>query len=164
MINIVKVDNKKEQKRFINFPIKLYDGNKYYVPLLYSSEKEIFKTTYPYNKVCETIFFNAYLDGLHVGRIQGIIQTPANEKWNQKRVRFTRFDSIDNQEVANALFDAVIKWAKEKGMNEFVGPLGYSDLEREGLLIEGFDQLQTYEEQYNFEYYQRLIENYGFVN
>ena len=77
-------------------------------------------------------------------------------------VRFTRFDAIDNQEVANGLFDGVKSWAKERGMEEFVGPLGYSDLEREGLLIEGFEELQTFEEQYNYPYYQRLIENYGF--
>jgi hypothetical protein len=97
-----------------------------------------------------------------VGRISGIIQHASNKKENTKRVRFTRFDSIDNQEVANALFSRVEKWAKEKGMDTVVGPLGFSDLEREGLLIEGFDQLSTFEEQYNYDYYQRLIETYGF--
>lgn len=162
MIQIRKVETKREQKEFIDFPIKLYKGNKYYVPMLRMGEKDLFKDSLPYNKVCDVCFFNAYMDGKIVGRIQGIIQTPANEKWGQKRVRFTRFDAIDNQEVANGLFDGVKSWAKERGMEEFVGPLGYSDLEREGLLIEGFEELQTFEEQYNYPYYQRLIENYGF--
>ena len=162
MIIIKEVKTKKDIKAFINFPLKLYKENEYFVPVLYGGEKNIFKKDYPFNKVCDTCFYLAYLDDKLVGRIQGIIQRPANEKWNQRRVRFTRFDCIDNQEVANALFNEVVKWAKDKGMNEFVGPLGYSDLEREGLLIEGFDQPQTYEEQYNYPYYQKLIENYGF--
>lgn len=162
MITVKRVETARERKNFINFPLKLYKGNEYFVPMLYAGEKTIFKDTYAYNKVCDVVFFNAYKDGQMAGRIQGIIQTKANEKWNQKRIRFTRFDSINDQEVANALFDAVVKWGKEKGMEEFVGPLGYSDLEREGLLIEGFDQLQTYEEQYNYDYYQTLISNYGF--
>ena len=98
-----------------------------------------------------------------VGRISGILQKASNEKWKQKRVRFTRFDAIDDQEVADALFNAVEKWAKEKGMCEVVGPLGFSDLEREGLLIEGFEEIATFEEQYNYSYYQKLIENNGYV-
>lgn len=163
MIEIREVKTKKEIRDFINFPLDLYKGNKYFVPLLYSGEKAIFKDSLPYNKVCDVCFFNAYSNNKIVGRIQGIIQRPANEKWGQKRVRFTRFDAIDDQEVANKLFDSVKEWAKEKGMEEFVGPLGYSDLEREGLLIEGFEELQTFEEQYNYPYYQRLIENYGFT-
>ena len=163
MVTIKKVETSREIRDFINFPLKLYKGNEYYVPMLYSGEKNIFKKDYPFNKVCDTCFFLAYEDGKVVGRIQGIIQNPANEKWNQKRVRFTRFDCINNQEVANMLFDSVVSWAKEKGMTEFVGPLGYSDLEREGLLVEGFDQPQTFEEQYNYEYYQHLIEGYGFA-
>lgn len=162
MLVIKEVKTKKEIRDFINFPNKLYKGNQYFVPMITLGERDIFKASHPYNKVCDVVFYNAYLDNEIVGRIQGIIQTTANEKWNQKRVRFTRFDSIDNQEVANGLFDAVTKWAKDKGMEEFVGPLGYSDLEREGLLVEGFEELQTYEEQYNFSYYQKLIENYGF--
>ena len=163
MVTIKKVETRKDIRDFINFPLKLYKGNEYFVPMFYGGEKNIFKKDYPFNKVCDTCFFLAYEDGKVVGRIQGIIQTPANEKWNQRRVRFTRFDCINNQEVANMLFDSVVSWAKDKGMSEFVGPLGYSDLEREGLLIEGFDQPQTYEEQYNFPYYQELIEGYGFT-
>jgi hypothetical protein len=122
----------------------------------------MFKKDYYYNDQSKSIFFLAYMNDKIVGRIQGIIQFAANQKYNQKRVRFTRFDSINNQEVANLLFSTVEKWAKDKGMDTIVGPLGFSDLEREGLLIEGFDQLSTFEEQYNYDYYQNLIANYGF--
>ncbi len=163
MITIKEVKNKKDIKDFIEFPLNLYKDCPYFVPPLYSSEKSLFKTNNIYCDQCESVYYNAYMDGKIVGRISGIIQKVANEKYNQKRVRFTRFDSIDDQEVANLLFSTVEKWAKEKGMTEIVGPLGFSDLEREGLLVEGFDQLSTFEEQYNYEYYKKLIENYGFI-
>lgn len=163
MLEIKKVSTLKERRDFLNFPLKLYDGNKCFVPPLYADEKKIFRKNYVYNETCDVVFYIAYRDNKVVGRISGIIQRSANEKWGQKRVRFTRFDAIDDQEVANSLFDAVTAWAKEKGMTEIVGPLGYSDLEREGLLIEGFDELSTFEEQYNYQYYQKLIENYGFT-
>lgn len=163
MLEIREVKTKKEQKRFVEYPNKLYKGNPNYVPPLYMDEMKMFKKGFIYMDTCEHVFFNAYLDGMQVGRISGIIQKASNEKHSEKRVRFTRFDSINDQKVANALFDAVAKWAKERGMDTICGPLNYSDLEREGLLIEGFDQLSTFEEQYNYEYYQHLIENYGFA-
>ena len=163
MYRIIEVKSKKDIKRFIRFPLDLYKDNPYYVPMLIGDEKKIFKKDYIYNNTCETIFFLCVDEKEKVvGRIEGIIQNAANEKWQQKRVRFTRFDAINEQEVANLLFTAVIDWAKKYDITEIVGPLGYSDLEREGLLIEGFDKYQTYEEQYNFDYYQKLIENFGF--
>ena len=162
MIKVVEVKTKKEIKRFINFPIKLYKGNKYFVPPLYMDEMKMFKPDYTYYDQAEAICFNAYKDDKMVGRIQGIIQRAANSKYNQKRVRFTRFDAIEDDEVTKALFDAVANWAKNKGMDEMVGPLSFSDLEREGLLIEGFEEPQTFEEQYNYPYYQKLLEAYGF--
>ena len=162
MLEVKEVKTKKEQKQFLDFPLKLYKGNKCFVPPLYADERQIFKKNYVYYETSEAVYYNAYKDGVMVGRISGILQKASNEKWKQNRVRFTRFDSIDDQEVANALFNAVEKWAKEKGMNEVVGPLGFSDLEREGLLIEGFDEIATFEEQYNFAYYQKLIENLGY--
>ncbi len=163
MIEVQEIKTKKQQKEFLEFPLKLYKDNLYFVPPLYSDEKKIFRNDYVYYDTCEAVYFGAYKDGKIVGRISGILQKSSNEKWNQKRVRFTRFDCIDSQEVADALFDAVENWAREKGMQEVVGPLGFSDLEREGLLIEGFDELSTFEEQYNFPYYQKLIENKGYV-
>ena len=163
MFIVKEVTTKKQQRQFVDFPIKLYKGCPYFVPPLYGDEMAMFKKDYHYYDQAESVFFNAYDENNKmVGRIQGILQNASNEKWNQKRVRFTRFDSIDNQEVANLLFQAVEKWAKNKGMEEVVGPLGFSDLEREGLLIEGFDEVSTFEEQYNYSYYPKLIENLGY--
>lgn len=163
MIEIREVKTRKEIKRFIEFPLNLYKGNPYFVPPLYMDEKAIFKPDFAYADQTECVYYNAYKDGKIVGRISGIIQLAANKKYNQKRVRFTRFDSIDDYEVAASLFDAVTSWAKERGMTEIVGPLGFSDLEREGLLVEGFNHISTFEEQYNYPYYKDLIEKYGFV-
>ncbi len=161
-IEVLEVKTKKQIREFIEFPLKLYKDNPYFVPPLYSDEKKMFKKNYVYADQAEWVCFNAYKDGKTVGRIQAILQKAANKKWGQNRVRFTRFDAIDEQAVANALFEAVENYAREKGMDEVVGPLGFSDLEREGLLIEGFDWLNTFEEQYNYPYYQGLIENLGY--
>lgn len=162
MIQVKEVKTKREQRAFLNFPLKLYEGNPYFVPPLYIDEKKIFRKDYVYYDQSEAVYYLAYREGKIVGRISAILQRVSNEKWGQKRVRFTRFDCIDDQEVASALFAAAENWAKERGMEEVVGPLGFSDLEREGLLIEGFDELSTFEEQYNFPYYQKLIENCGY--
>jgi GNAT superfamily N-acetyltransferase len=162
MIKIKRVETKKEQKQFIDFPLELYKGNPYYVPPLYGDEKKMFQDGFIYNETCDIICFLAYEDGKVVGRIQGIIQKDANKKNNEKRVRFDRFDALDRQEIADALFRAVEQWAISKGMDTACGPLGFSDLEREGLLIDGFDHIATFEEQYNYPYYQKLIENCGY--
>lgn len=162
MVEIVEVKTRKQQKQFVDFPLKLYKNCKYFAPPIYGDEMAVFKKNYMYYDQSEAVYYLAYVDGKVVGRISGILQKASNEKWGQHRVRFTRFDAIDDQEVASALFAAVEKWAKEKGMTEVVGPLGFSDWEREGLLIEGFDYMSTFEEQYNYPYYQRLIENCGY--
>ena len=162
MVKIKEVKTKKAVKEFIEFPLRLYKNNPYFVPPLYGDEKALFKKETVYSEQAESVFYIAEKDGKIVGRIQGILQRVSNEKWQQKRVRFTRFDSLDNQEIADALFSAVENWAREKGMTEVVGPLGYSDLDREGLLVEGFDQIATFEEQYNYAYYPALLENAGY--
>ena len=159
---IKEVKSKKEQRLFVEFPNKLYKGNKYYVPPIYMDEIKIFRKDYVYYDTSDAWYFLAYKDNKVVGRISAIHQKTSNKKWKQKRLRFTRFDCIDDQEVANALFDRISEIAKELGLDELVGPLGFSDLEREGLLIEGFEWENTYEEQYNYPYYQKLLENYGF--
>ncbi|MBP3729505.1 MAG: N-acetyltransferase [Lachnospiraceae bacterium] len=123
---------------------------------------KMFRKNYVYYDTSEAVYFLAYRDGEVVGRISGILQKAANEKWKQKRVRFTRFDSIHDKEVARALFAAVEDWAREKGMEEVVGPLGFNDMEREGMLIEGFEHLATFEEQYNYDYYLSLLEECGY--
>ncbi|MCQ2413541.1 MAG: GNAT family N-acetyltransferase [Clostridia bacterium] len=162
MVNVVEVKTKKQQKEFLNFPLRMYKNNPYFVPPLYADEAKIFRKDYVYYDTSEAVYFLAERDGKTVGRISGILQRSSNEKWDQKRVRFTRFDCIDDAEVAKALFDAVENFAKERGMTEVVGPLGFSDLEREGLLIDGFEELSTFEEQYNFPYYGKLIEACGY--
>ena len=162
MITVRQVTTKKQQKEFLDFPLKLYRGCPYFVPPLYGDEKKMFRPDYVYYDTCESVFYNAYRDGQMVGRIQGILQKAHNEKTGEKRIRFTRFDAIDDQAVADALFAALESWGREKGMDIVCGPLGFSDLEREGLLIEGFDELATFEEQYNYDYYGRLIEGCGY--
>lgn len=162
MIEIQTVRTKKQQKEFLEFPLKMYRNNPFFVPPLYGDEKKIFRPDFVYNDTCKSEYFLAVKDGVTVGRISAIIQNASNEKTGEKRVRFTRFDSIDDKEVAKALFDAVEDFARSNGMDTVCGPLGYSDLEREGLLIEGFDELSTFEEQYNAEYYGSLVEECGY--
>ncbi len=162
MVIVQQVKTKKQQRAFVRFPLKLYKGNPNFVPPLYGDELAVFKKDYHYNEVAEATYFLAYRNGKIVGRISAILHRTANEKWKQRRVRFTRFDCINDEQVAKALFSAVEKWAHDRGMSEVVGPLGFSDLEREGLLIEGFEELSTFEEQYNYPYYQKLIEACGY--
>jgi hypothetical protein len=143
--------------------LRIYKNNPYFVPPFYADEINLFTPKNIYFKTCASSFFLAKRGNKTVGRIQGIVQKQYNEIRGTLQARFTRFDCEDNAETAKALFEAVEKWAQEQGMNEMVGPLGYSDLEREGLLIEGFDYLATFEEQYNYPYYAGLIENCGYV-
>ncbi len=163
MLHIIEVKTKKQRREFVRYPLRLYKGNPWFVPPLYSDEMKMFTPKNVYYKTCDSVFFLAERDGETVGRIQGIVQKQYNKLHNATQARFTRFDCEDNPETAKALFSAVEEWAKNRGMTEMVGPLGYSDLEREGLLIEGFDYLSTFEEQYNYEYYPPLVEACGYV-
>lgn len=162
MVIIREVRTKAEQTAFLRFPLDLYRNEPNFVPPLYGDEKKIFRRDFTYRDTCETGCWLAYRDGKVVGRISAILQKASNEKRGEKRVRFTRFDAIDDLEVAKALFDAVESFARARGMDTVCGPLGYSDLEREGLLVEGFDQLSTFEEQYNADWYPGLIERCGY--
>lgn len=163
MIKIKEVKTSKDKKAFLDFPYSLYKKNPCYTPPLYSDEKKIFGKKNAYYDTCESIYFLAVDENDKVvGRISGTIQHASNLKTGERRVRFNRFDAIDNQAVADALFKAVEDWAVGRGYDTVCGPLGFSDLEREGLLIEGFDQTNTFEEQYNFPYYAKLIENCGY--
>jgi hypothetical protein len=161
MVSVKEVKTKKDIKEFIEFPLRLYKGVWNFTPPLYSDEKKLILAGGKPEEG-ESRFFIAERDGKTVGRIHALIQRNYNELHSVKCARFTRFDSIDDPEVSTALFDAAAGWAKSLGMTELVGPLGFSDLDREGLLIEGFDEDSTFEEQYSFDYYPRLIEDYGF--
>ncbi len=160
MVNIRQVKGSRDIREFIEFPLRLYRGCEYFVPPLYSDEKKLLLSG-GNSDVFSSVFFLAERDGKTVGRIQGIIQKQYNELHGCGQVRFTRFDSIDDTEVSGALFAAVEAWGAEQGMTELCGPLGYSDLDREGLLVEGFDENSTFEEQYNYEYYGALVEAAG---
>ena len=161
MLTVTEVKSNKDIKEFINFPLRLYKKCEFFVPPMYQDEKKLLKTG-GNSETAESVFYIAKKDGKTVGRIQGIIQKQYNQMHSEKRVRFTRFDAIDDGEVARALFNAVEKWAQNNGMDTVCGPLGFSDLDREGLLIDGFNENSTFEEQYNYEYYSRLIENLGY--
>ena len=107
MVTVLEAKTKKQQKEFLQFPLKMYKNNPNFVPPLYGDEKKMFRSDYVYYDTCDAVYYNAYRDGVMVGRISGILQKASNEKTGEKRVRFTRFDSIDDQEVASALFGAV---------------------------------------------------------
>lgn len=162
MIEVREVKSKKEQRMFINFHTKMYKGNKAWCPPMKMDEVKIFKKNYPYLDTAEAKYWIALKDGKMVGRISAIWQKAANEKWGQKRIRFTRFDSIEDQEVADALLNTAEEYARSIGMSEVAGPLGFNDLEREGLLVEGFEWLNTFEEEYNYPYYEKLLLNHGY--
>ena len=162
MLTVKCVSTPREIKEFIEFPLRLYKNCRYFVPPLYSDEKKMLKSG-GCSDIAESVFYLAIRDGKTVGRIQGIIQKQYNEIHNVSQVRFTRFDAIDDSEVANVLLSAVEKWGMEKGMTEICGPLGFNDLDREGLLVEGFEENSTFEEQYNYQYYAKLIEKSGYV-
>ena len=162
MIEVQEVKTRAQQKHFLDFPLDLYKGCPYYVPPLYADEKKMFQKDFVYNGSCEWTCFVAFEDGTPVGRIQCIIQKDANAKNGEKRCRFTRFDVVDKLEVSKALFTAAEDWARSKGMDTVVGPLSFSDLEREGMLIDGFDQVATFEANYNFPYYMQHLEALGY--
>ena len=162
MIEVREVKSKQEQKVFLNFALDLYKGNPYFVPPLYADERKMFRKDYVYRDSCEWTFFVAYKDGVPAGRIQCIIQKDANAKNGEKRCRFCRFDAIDDLEVSRALFATAEEWARAKGMDTVVGPLNFSDLEREGMLVEGFEEPATFEENYNFSYYKDHVEALGY--
>lgn len=163
-VEIKEVTTKKELKQFVKFGIDLYKGNPYHVPGLIEEEMmTLDKDKNPAFEVCDAILFLAYREGKIVGRIVGIINHGSNKAWEEKRARFGFVEFIDDAEVVDALFDVVIRWAKSKGMNELHGPLGFTDMDHEGMLVEGFDQLGTMATIYNYPYYPKHMERMGFV-
>lgn len=162
-ILIKKVSNKKDLKRFIRFNYELYKNNPYSVPDLYDDMVGTFSTEKNAAfEFCEADYFLAYKDDKLVGRVAAIINRRANETWNKKEVRFGWIDFVDDPEVSKALLDTVEAWGKERGMEAIVGPLGFTDLDAEGMLVEGFDQLSTMSTIYNYPYYPQHMERLGF--
>jgi GNAT superfamily N-acetyltransferase len=161
-VEIKKVESKKDLKKFIDFHYDLYAGNPYDAPTLFLDEMN---TLSPDKNVafdfCEAAYFLAYKDGKVAGRIAAIINKRANEKFGKKDLRFGWIDFIDDLEVSKALFKAAEDWGRGKGMTSIVGPLGFTDLDPEGMLIMGFDKLNTMETIYNYDYYPKHMEAMG---
>lgn len=163
-VEIKKVTSHKDLKRFIRFNYEFYKDNPYSVPDLYD---DMLNTFSPGKNAafefCEADYFLAYRDGKIVGRVAAIINRRANEQWHKQSVRFGWIDFIDDEEVSRALIDTVKSWGRERGMTEIEGPLGFTDMDAEGMLIEGFDQLSTMATIYNYPYYPHHMERLGMV-
>ena len=158
-ISIKRVTNRKELEQFVQFYYDLYRGNDCAVPFLYSDEMDTLrKDKNPSFECCDAEYFMAFKDGKMVGRVAGIINHRANERWDRKQVRFGWFDFVDDTEVSEALLKAVEDWGRGQGMTEIAGPLGFIDTDREGMLVDGFDQLSTMYVNYNYPYYPQHME------
>lgn len=163
-VSIKKVSSRRDLEKFIRFNYKMYKHNPYSVPDLYDDMLNTFnKKKNAAFEFCDADYFLAYKDDKLVGRVAAIINNRANEKWNTKTVRFGWIDFIDDLEVSKALIDTVIEWGKERGMDTINGPLGFTDFDAEGMLVEGYDQLSTMATIYNFPYYITHMEKLGFV-
>lgn len=162
-VNIVKVTTKKQLKSFIRFNCELYKGNPYFVPDLYEDMcVTLNKQKNAAFEFCDADYFLAYKGDEIVGRVAAIINNKANEKWGTRAVRFGWIDFIDDEEVSAKLMEAVENWGRERGMHEVHGPLGFTDFDPEGLLIEGFDRVSTMATIYNYPYYSQHLERLGY--
>ena len=163
-ITIQEVDSRRTLKQFVKFPFKLFAGNKYWVPPLISGEMQTLrKDVNPAFDYCEAKYWLAFKNGEIVGRIAGIINHRSIEKWRQRLVRIGWVDFVNDMDVSGALFETVENWAKERGMDGTHGPLGFTDMDNEGLLVEGFDKLPTIANIYNYPYYIDHFEKYGYA-
>jgi hypothetical protein len=162
MVDIKEVSNRKELKEFIRFPLKLYKDNPYYVPDLVSDEFYMLQPTNPAFEHCDVKLFLAYKNGKVAGRIGAMVNRKANEKYGNKRMRFTRVDFIDDPEVSSALFKAAEDYGRKMGMTEIQGPIGFQDLDKQGMLVEGFDRLGNMPAIYNAAYYKDHMEKLGY--
>ena len=161
-LEIKEITTRKELKQFIEFTNTLYRECEYYCPPLFFDEMNCFdKEKNPALEVCDYKLWMAYRDGKAVGRIAGVVNYKANEKWGYKNARFGWFDFIDDLEVSKALLDKVAEWGKEKGMTAINGPVGFTDFDHQGLLLEGYEYLAPMASLYNFPYYVKHFDAYG---
>ncbi|MBQ7195708.1 MAG: N-acetyltransferase [Bacteroidales bacterium] len=162
-VTIQRVADKKALKTFVDYPNKLYKGNPYFVPALFEDEIDTLDMNEnPAAAFCKSELYLAYKDGELVGRVAAIINTRANEKWSHDEVRFGWIDFIDDPEVSKALIGAVEDFGRRNGMKTITGPLGFTDFDPEGMLIEGFEELSTQALIYNYPYYPVHLEALGF--
>ena len=161
-IDIKKVTNRQELKHFIQFYYDLYRDCPQAVPFLYSEEMNTLRNDRNAAfECCEADYFIAYRNAKPVGRVAAIINRRANERWQRQQVRFGWFDFVDDPAVSQALLAAVEQWGRERGMTEMAGPLGFTDMDREGMLIEGYDRDATMYINYNYPYYPQHMEQMG---
>lgn len=162
-LRIVRVTSKSLLRDFVEYPVKLYKDSPYYCPPLIDGDMDsLTKGKNPTLEHCDHVCYLAYRGDRIVGRIAGIINHNCNERWHQNRARFGFFDFEDDEEVVNMLIDAVTRWANDFECDELVGPLGFTDMDREGMLIEGFSQVATFVENYNYPYYAKHMDRLGF--
>jgi hypothetical protein len=162
-IDIVKLKTKSDYKEFAKLPFEIYKGNKYWVPPIIKDEiKSLDPKQNPAMEYCDSQFWLAKKGGKTVGRIGAIIHPTYNEKVGEKLGRFSRLEFIDDKDVFKALMDTAIDWLKERGMEKAHGPLGFSNLDTQGMLIEGFDHLASVASVYHMDYYKKHLEAYGF--
>ncbi|MBR4809891.1 MAG: N-acetyltransferase [Bacteroidales bacterium] len=162
-LEIRQVKTRCELRRFVNFPETLYKDNPYYVPpLVFDQMDTLDQKKGAAQEFCDSELWMAYKDGKPVGRIAAIVNYKANEQWNHKEVRFGWFDFTDDPEVSSALMEKVYEFGRKHGMESVVGPLGFTDFDPEGMLIEGFDRLNTMALIYNYPYYNEHMERMGF--
>lgn len=162
-IIIKQVTSKRDLRKFVDFPNKLYKGNEYFVPKLFSDEMTTFnKKKNPCYSFSEASLYLAYKDGKLAGRVAAIINHKANQIWNHKEVRYGWIDFIEDVDVARALMQTVEEYGRSRGMDTISGPLGFTDFDPEGMLIDGYDKLCTMALIYNYPYYPRIMEELGY--
>lgn len=163
-VEIREVLTKKDLWQWVRFPNGFYKNNEAFVPFLEQDEFDTFSSDKnPAYEFCETKLFLALKDGQIVGRIAGLINHAYNKKWDKNAIRFTRFDFVDDYEVSQALFDRVVAWGKEHSLTQIMGPIGFTDIDHEGMLVEGFDKLNMSITFYNHPYYLTHMERLGLV-
>ena len=161
-VEIKPIQSRRELREFIEFANRLYLDCPYYCPPLFFDEMNCFHPDRnPALEVCDYQLWMAWRDGHPVGRVASIINRRANEKWGVKHVRFGWFDFIDDMEVSHALLDTVAVWGRERGMTAMNGPVGFTDFDHEGLLLEGYDHLAVMASLYNHPYYVKHVDAYG---
>ena len=162
-VEIRPVRSRRELRQFVNFPERLYKDNPYYVPkLVFDQMDTLDQEKGAAQEFCDSVLYMAYKDGEPVGRVAAIVNHKANEQWNHKEVRFGWYDFVDDREVSKALMDKVEEFGRKHGMESVVGPLGFTDFDPEGMLVDGFDRLSTMALIYNFPYYNDHLDAMGF--
>ena len=163
-VTVSRVQSKREFREFLHFPLKLYKDMPAFVPPLIMDDADTLNPKKnPAYEFCDAAMYLAYKDGKLAGRVAAIVNRKANEAWNHAEVRFGWFDFIDDREVSKALLDAVTEFGKERGMTAILGPLGFTDFDPEGMLVEGYEYLSSMALHHNWPYYKDHMEALGYV-